>query len=396
MQGTITTYKRNGRIASYGYRFRARKPEGGWRWIGRKGFEKRGAAEEALRRALTAAGIEQPVVEKKVATFQEMLDGFLTAASADATVGTVEMYRKASRYPSRVFGTKPIDAIKADQLQQLFNNLRLVGGDQKRPLSPKTLKHIRFLMKCVFDHAVKLGHIAASPLTKDVKTPRLRKREFQMPEKHRLKEVILEARGLRLYPILELTAATGARMGEILGLLWTDFNPELGTLTISKALEDTKLGVRVKGTKGDRARIVSVPPSILSVLEDHRTAQLEDKASAGQLYDDQGYIFAPPQGGFYRPSNVSTRVSAFFRKHGVPLSMHKLRHAHGSILLSEGAPIAAVSDRLGHAHPSITLELYSHVIPGDRERLALMWDDERSRAKVVEMFPHVPRKVAKA
>jgi hypothetical protein len=39
-----------------------------------------------------------------------------------------------------------------------------------------------------FDHAVKLGHIAASPLTKDVKTPRLRKKESQMPKKHRLKE----------------------------------------------------------------------------------------------------------------------------------------------------------------------------------------------------------------
>jgi integrase len=56
--------------------------------------------------------------------------------------------------------------------------------------------------------------------------------------------------------------------------------------------------------------------------------------------------------------------------------MHKLRHAHASILLSEGAPPTAVADRLGHANPAVTLELYSHVIPSDRHRLAMMWDNE--------------------
>jgi integrase len=393
MQGTVTTYKRNGRIRSYGYRFRVRKPDGAWGWNSRKGFEKRAEAEEALREALTAAGLKRP--KQEVPTFQATLDQFVTAAAMDCTIGTLEAYRKQSRYPARAFGEQPIDAITADQVQKLFNDLRLKGGDKKKPLAPKTLKHIRFLLKCVFDLAVKQGHIGASPLTKDVKTPKLRKKEFKMPEKYALKEVIQQARSRRLYPILELTAATGARMGEILALLWTDYSADRGTLEISKALEDTKFGVRVKGTKSERPRVLSLPASMRSVLEEHRRTQDEDKASAGRLYDDQGYIFAPPQGGFYRPSNVSTRASAFFRQRGFALSMHKLRHAHGSILLSEGAPIAAVSDRLGHASPSVTLELYSHVIPGDRERLALMWDDTRPRAKVVEMFPDVPKKAAK-
>jgi integrase len=74
--------------------------------------------------------------------------------------------------------------------------------------------------------------------------------------------------------------------------------------------------------------------------------------------------------------------------------MHRLRHAHASHLLSKGADILSVSDRLGHADSSITLAIYSHVITSDRGRPALMWDDERP-AKVVEMFPHVPRKAAK-
>jgi integrase len=72
--------------------------------------------------------------------------------------------------------------------------------------------------------------------------------------------------------------------------------------------------------------------------------------------------------------------------------MHKLRHAHASLLLSEGAPVTAVADRLGHAKPATTLDLYSHVIPSDRDRLALMWDNAAAKPRVVEMFPRVPLK----
>jgi integrase len=393
MQGTITTYKRNGRIRSYGYRFRVKGQDGAWRWKSKRGFDTRRKAEEAQRLALLAAGQKpehQPIEPRRVPTFEKVLEQFL--ADAECTLGTLEAYRKASRYPVRAFGSHAIDTITTADLQKLFKELRLVGGDRGRPLSPKTLKHIRFLVKCVFDVAVDHKYVASSPLTKKVKTPKLRDKEFNMPEKHRLKEVIQQARGRRIYPILEVTSATGARMGEILALQWPDYDAEGGTLKISKALEDTKFGVRVKGTKSERPRIVSLPASVLAVLEEHRQIQARDKETAGQFYDDQGYIFCPPRGGFYRPSNISTRVSEFFRKHGMALSMHKLRHAHGSILLSEGAPITAVSDRLGHKKPSITLALYSHVIPGDRQRLALMWDDDRRKAKVVEMFPHVPKK----
>jgi len=207
--------------------------------------------------------------------------------------------------------------------------------------------------------------------------------------------VILQARGRRIYPILEVTSATSARMGEILALQWPDYSLERGTLEISKALEDTKYDVRVKSTKSEEPRIVSLPSSVIAVLEEHRRKQEHDKAVMGSSYDDQGYIFCPPQGGFYRPSNISTRVSAFLHKQGLALSMHGLRHAHASILLSQGADVQSVSDRLGHADPSITLSIYSHVIPSDRGRLALLWDDDR-KPKVVEMLAHASSRAEKS
>lgn len=396
MRGTITKYKRDRVVRSWGYYFRQRDEAGVWKQVTRRGFATKREAERELREALIAAGLqseEKPTESDPIPTFDELLQQFLS--EADCTLGTQEAYRKQSRYPSRAFGFRSIDSIATEDLQKLFQTLRTVGGDKGRPLSPKTLKHIRFLIKCVFDLAANQKHLVSSPLTKDVRTPKLRKKKFKMPEKHRLKEVIQKARGRRLYPILEVTSATGARMGEILALQWPDYSPERGTLEISKALEDTKHGVRLKSTKSEEPRVVSLPASVIAVLEEHRRNQDHDKAVMGSAYDDQGYIFCPPQGAFYRPSNISTRVSQFLRKHGLPLSMHGLRHAHASILLSQGADIQSVSDRLGHADPSITLSIYSHVIPSDRGRLALLWDDDR-KPQVVEMLAHASLKSEKS
>jgi integrase len=43
---------------------------------------------------------------------------------------------------------------------------------------------------------------------------------------------------------------------------------------------------------------------------------------------------------------------------------HDLRHTHASLLLQAGVPVKVVSERLGHASPGFTLNVYQHVIPG--------------------------------
>src|SRR5262252_9414344 len=57
------------------------------------------------------------------------------------------------------------------------------------------------------------------------------------------------------------------------------------------------------------------------------------------------------------------------------VSLHGLRHTHASELLSAGAPITAVAERLGHASPNITLSIYSHALPADNEAAAKLWND---------------------
>ena len=57
------------------------------------------------------------------------------------------------------------------------------------------------------------------------------------------------------------------------------------------------------------------------------------------------------------------------------ITLHSLRHSHASELLSDGVPITAVAERLGHASPNITLAIYSHALPVDNQAAAKVWND---------------------
>src|ERR1039458_8167717 len=57
------------------------------------------------------------------------------------------------------------------------------------------------------------------------------------------------------------------------------------------------------------------------------------------------------------------------------VSLHSLRHSFASELLSDGVPLAVVSERLGHADQNITLSIYSHAMPADTRAAAKVWND---------------------
>jgi integrase len=87
-------------------------------------------------------------------------------------------------------------------------------------------------------------------------------------------------------------------------------------------------------------------------------------------------MFCRPDGQFLTPSNFGKRMSKLMRAAGLSgITLHSLRHSHASELLSDGVPITAVAERLGHASPNITLAIYSHALPVDNQAAAKVWND---------------------
>jgi integrase len=91
----------------------------------------------------------------------------------------------------------------------------------------------------------------------------------------------------------------------------------------------------------------------------------------GPAYQDQGLVFAQEDGSVWSPNGFTMAYRKLVKKAGLAaLRFHDLRHSHATQLLRQGIHPKVVSERLGHSSISITLDTYSHVLPGIQEEAA--------------------------
>jgi integrase len=172
---------------------------------------------------------------------------------------------------------------------------------------------------------------------------------------------------------VNLALATGARRGELLALRWSDVDLDNGTIRIHRSVEETKKGLRVKDPKTKRSkRTVTLHPGAVDMLRAHKVEQMELRLKLGQGKDDDALLFPSiVTGGLRSPHSISRAWRMFLKGHKLPqVSFHALRHTHASLLIADGVPIPTVSARLGHSKSSITLDVYTHLLPGADQQAA--------------------------
>ena len=107
-----------------------------------------------------------------------------------------------------------------------------------------------------------------------------------------------------------LAATTGCRRGELLALTWADIDFASRLMRISKSLEQTKEGLRVKPTKNEKPRSISLPGSAIDMLRGHRSNQAENRRLFGRDYhDDLNLVFSTPDGDYLKPDSVTAKPS---------------------------------------------------------------------------------------
>lgn len=141
----------------------------------------------------------------------------------------------------------------------------------------------------------------------------------------------------------------------------------------------TKGGVAVYNPpKSGRGRGLQLSEKTIEALRRHRTIQNEERLRPGSLWEDDGLVFPDPWG---KP----TRRWTLDRRSFVPLlkqaglagavTFHWLRHAFATMMLKGGVNVKVVSEMLGHADVALTLNVYSHVLPGMQEEAARKIDE---------------------
>lgn len=182
-------------------------------------------------------------------------------------------------------------------------------------------------------------------------------------------------RGGWTFPLIEIALATGALRGEMLALQWSDVDWSKSILTISKSLEQTEAGLRIKRPKNNKQRCERLPNSGIVALQFLREQQREHISLFAGDYQNNDLVFCQADGRYHEPDLVSQIIVRRMRKAGIKKgSRHTLRYTHASNLLSRGVPLPAVSARLGHSDPNVTARIYSHALPADDQRAADVWD----------------------
>ena len=94
-------------------------------------------------------------------------------------------------------------------------------------------------------------------------------------------------------------------------------------------------------------------------------AQLGQRLRLGvEWKNEHDLICCFDDGRYIQPSVLGLRFSRCLERMGLKGSFHGLRHTHVSLLIKAGLPINVISARVGHANPSITHNIYAHLLPG--------------------------------
>lgn len=236
------------------------------------GYETKFEAEASLQRAVERREAErdaqklrqiEEAIEKAGSPFFQYLEYWLKEhASRRCAPKTLERYRELGAYLIREVGDARLNEMTTAQIQEAIHHLKDHGGRRSeaephgRALAPKTVRHIGTLLYTVLSDADRLGvlKIAHPMANRRVLLPKLTKRRPAVLDEGKLKTLFDRARNTRLYPFIVLATATGCRRGELLALQWSDLDIATGLLTISKSLEQTRGGLRVKSTKSEEPR----------------------------------------------------------------------------------------------------------------------------------------------
>lgn len=305
-------------------------------------------------------------------TLAEFIDvWFARYAEPNLAPKTIWRYRQLSERIKTALGGIRLQKLRPLHLQAFYANLAEPGirknAPKRGPLSGQTILHYHRLLHAILHKAVMWQYITANPAGR-VDPPKTQKHEIAAYDAAAVSALVAALRQdtVRNQALVLMTLATGARLGEVLGLTWDRINLDTGEIDIAKAYQYVPgRGRFEKPPKNKRSiRKVALPTEIVALLRAWRAEQSAQRIFMGTAWrDDTNAVFTSYLGTRLLPGTVSHWFTDFIRRHKLPhITFHGLRHTAASLLISYGASVVDVSRVLGHSVPSTTLNIYSHAI----------------------------------
>jgi integrase len=328
----------------------------------------RGSKKDAqleITRMLAAIDAGTFVQPSKLSVADYVRGWIKTAETLSLAAKTAERYRQLieGQIVPRL-GKIPLQRLTAAHIAGWHADLLAGGGQEGRALSARTVGHAHRVLHKALTDATKREVMSRNPAAL-VSPPRVAVDEMQILCEGDIALVLSTMKDTPIYAQVVVLLSTGLRRGELLGLRWGDLDLGARALQVERAVEKTKAtGLRLKApkTKHGRRRI-SLPQAAIEALREHRKQLLELRLvlGLGKLQDSTP-VFCTPEGNLADPDKLSKDWNRLAAARGLPkVNLHALRHSHASALIAAGLDVVTVSRRLGHANPSITMNIYAHL-----------------------------------
>lgn len=262
-------------------------------------------------------------------TVSEAVDHYIETNEGVLSPSTVMKYRSMHKTHFSAIGSVPLRSLSSEQAQAWISALA-------RTRSAKTVS-------CVFGLLTAALSQSAPELRLRVRLPRRLPHEITIPTPAQIARLIAES-DPDFRPALVIASSMGLRRGEISALVWSDVQD--GFLSITKGIvkgSDHVHAVRAPKTNAG-IRSLRIPPAAVPYLTQPADASPDDR-------------IVP-----LTPDAITRRFERLTARLGYSFTFHSLRHYYDSVLLSLGVPDKYIMARMGHATPTMTKQVYQHVM----------------------------------
>lgn len=277
------------------------------------------------------------------------------------------------------FGHSYVNKIKPTDIMlfydQLSRDTQLVrkkgnnGAKTIKPLSAKTILEHHRLLRAMLHRAVYWQIIVNNPAERvqPPKTMKPKRKYYDDDQSKLLLSSLMELGESQIkYKVaIILTIFTGFRLGELMGLEWSDINFNDGIVSVNRSSQYlADKGVFTKTPKTESSiRDVAIPEFVISLLKEYKSWYEEQKSLYGELWTNSNRLFVQADGKPMHPSTISKWFVRYVGQIGLPvINFHGLRHTNATLLIAQNIDVAVVAARLGHAQITTTYNFYVHPI----------------------------------
>jgi integrase len=241
-------------------------------------------------------------------------------------------------------------------------------------LSPRTVSHMHTVLKNALGQAVRWELLARNPADA-VDPPRIEHKQMTTYDLAQTAQLLDVIRGDRMLVPVMLAALCGLRRAEIVALRWGQVDLAGCQLAVVQSAEQTREGVRYKPPKSGRSRTVALTGTMTEELKALRIRQAQELLRLGVRQTDETMVCTLADGSALRPNTLTIYWARLVSTLNLPrIRFHDLRHACATHMLALGVHPKIAAERLGHSKVGITLDLYSHVMPGMQADAAALVD----------------------